>query len=64
MSVEQIIKDSIAQQAALHEEALAETKRLSDKQFTLVGDPFATVRDLHDEADAKQPERKPDEEVV
>ena len=54
MSAEQIIRDAIERQNATLDEASAEVKRIADKHFKIIGDPYAVAADLKDEPD--QPE--------
>lgn len=58
MSVEEIIRGAIEQGKQVASQSLAETQRISDKMYKLLGDPDATVLDLHKEDD------KPSEDVV
>lgn len=49
MSAEQILRDAIARQNTALDEAAAEVKRIADKHFKIIGDPYAVAADLKDE---------------
>lgn len=49
MSVEQILRDAINRQNSTLDEADAEVKRIADKHFKIIGDPYAVAADLKDE---------------
>ena len=49
MSVEEILRNAIQRQNTTLEEADAEVKRVADKHFKIIGDPYAVASDLKDE---------------
>lgn len=48
-TMEQILESAIKQQGEVMAQSVEETRRISDRQYRLLGDPTATVADLHDD---------------
>ncbi len=49
MSIEDILRTAIERQSAMLDESDAEVKRIADKHFKVIGDPYAVASDLHDD---------------
>lgn len=64
-TMEEILEGSIKNAQAIVQQSLDETNRISDRMFKLLGDPYATVADLHKEDPAPDPaDPKPTDAVA